>query len=193
MTQPKVWGDQDITIAIGPTGTVRVWAGQTLVGYLTQLELKVKGDRTGFELSFATASAQPDIQLEIESQKAKLAGFPQVTAVYDETFSQEMGAVEKALDAPIVPREDDEEKLTEAIAAVLPPGPLNLISKTEEALPPGSCMEVEEIEIVSAELKADPVIFTTPKEKPLAELTAADIPRRLNPEDVASDCGPEVE
>ena len=37
------------------------------------------------------------------------------------------------------------------------------------------------------------IVFTTLRTKPLAELTAADIPRGLEPEDVATDYAPEPE
>ena len=85
MSVPKVFGDQDVTIAIGPTGVVRIWAGQMLIGMLDKLEMKVVGDTQQVEVTFPTFgpdSSGPDGDPQaVDQYRSKLADYPQVTVM----------------------------------------------------------------------------------------------------------------
>lgn len=86
LSEPKVFGDQDITITIGPTGLTKVWAGQTQLSMLNTLELFVRMGIPVLELSFQDFSPAEEEYLRnngpnIEEFKAKLSNFPQVEVV----------------------------------------------------------------------------------------------------------------
>ncbi len=86
---PVVYGNEDITITIGPTGLTKVWAGQTPIGALEEIRIcPVTDDIPIRHLEFKFPEIDPNespqaahIAELIEENKTKLAGFVQAVVV----------------------------------------------------------------------------------------------------------------
>lgn len=80
---PKVWGDNDITIAVGPTGLTRVYASQTQLVAIESITIKVESGIPRVEITWPTLEGPPEEQHAsvfalVEHNKALVKGFSQV-------------------------------------------------------------------------------------------------------------------
>ena len=79
MSEPKVFGDQNITFVVASNGTINLYAGQNQIGFISRVVLDTKQPFV-FEVYFPRG-ASPDVELQIESYARALSMFPMVRIV----------------------------------------------------------------------------------------------------------------
>jgi hypothetical protein len=80
---PQVWGDNDITIAVSPTGRTKVYAGQTQLTAIESITIKVENGIPRVDITWPTLEGPPEEQHAsvfalIEHNKVLVKNFPQV-------------------------------------------------------------------------------------------------------------------